>query len=180
MASGKTLYQHRATKLQPPASTQKMLTALAAKLYLPSDFRFETTLAQQGDDLVFQFSGDPTLSRQQLAGLLKQAKQKGIRTIKGDILLNGQVFNGQEHATGLPWDILGVCYSAPASSLSLEHNCVQGALYSNRAQGQPTGYMFPATSLSRSPARPKWGQKNPKILIFVNCSSTSPPTTTTC
>ncbi|MGF1685596.1 serine-type D-Ala-D-Ala carboxypeptidase [Photobacterium japonica] len=143
-ASGKTLYKQRADKLQPPASIQKLLTALAAKLYLPSDFRFETTLAQQGNDLVIQFSGDPTLSRKQLAALLKQAKQKGIRTIKGDILLNGNVFNGHEHATGLPWDIQGVCYSAPASSLSLEHNCVQGALYSNRAFGQATRVNVPS------------------------------------
>ncbi|MGF1725936.1 serine-type D-Ala-D-Ala carboxypeptidase [Photobacterium nomapromontoriensis] len=142
--SGDTLFQQRADQLQPPASIQKMLTALAAKLYLNNDFQFETTLAQRGNDIVINFSGDPTLSRQQLSRLLGQLKKHGITTIKGNILLNGSQFNGNEQAPGWPWDILGVCYSAPSSSLSLEHNCVQGALYSNQAIGQLTRVNVPS------------------------------------
>lgn len=142
--SGDLLFQQRADQLQPPASIQKMLTALAAKLYLDDTFQFETSLAQRDNDIIINFSGDPTLSRQQLSRLLGQLKKHGIKSIKGNILLNGSQFNGTEQAPGWPWDILGVCYSAPSSSLSLEHNCVQGALYSNKAIGQLTRVNIPS------------------------------------
>ncbi|PSW19048.1 serine-type D-Ala-D-Ala carboxypeptidase [Photobacterium sanctipauli] len=142
--TGTRLYQQREEQFQPPASIQKTITALAAASYLPKDFRFSTRIEQQGDNLIVRFSGDPTLMRTDLARLLRQARQKGITAVKGDVLLNGGQFNGYERAAGWPWDILGVCYSAPSSSLSLEHNCVQGALYSNKALGQTTRVNIPS------------------------------------
>ncbi|MGF1699666.1 serine-type D-Ala-D-Ala carboxypeptidase [Photobacterium makurazakiensis] len=141
--SGRTLYQQREERYQPPASTQKAITALAAKHYLPADFRFTTQIEQSNDDVIIRFSGDPTLMRSDLSGLIKQIKRKGITSIQGDVLLNGSQFAGYERAAGWPWDILGVCYSAPASSLSLEHNCVQGALYSNKSIGENTRVNVP-------------------------------------
>ena len=142
--TGKVLFSQRPKQLQPPASTQKLITALAARLYLGDDFRFTTALEQNGDDIIIRFSGDPTLSRRQLAGLLAELKQHQISTVKGNILLNGAVFAGYEQAPGWPWDVLGVCYSAPSSSISLEHNCVQGALYSNKAFGSRSRVHVPA------------------------------------
>ena len=52
-----------------PASTQKVITALAALLQLGPDFRFTTTLESKGNvdggvlkgDLIARFGGDPTL-----------------------------------------------------------------------------------------------------------------------
>ena len=138
------LYAQRESQLQAPASTQKLITALAAKLYLGDSFRFTTDLERDQHDIILRFSGDPTLSRQQLATLLTQLKKHKLSAIKGDIILNGSVFSGYERAPGWPWDIIGVCYSAPSSSISLEHNCVQAALYSNKALGQLTRVNVPA------------------------------------
>ncbi|MGR5147712.1 serine-type D-Ala-D-Ala carboxypeptidase [Photobacterium alginatilyticum] len=143
-ASGQVKYSQREKQLQAPASTQKLITALAAKLYLGDSFRFTTDLERSGDDIIVRFSGDPTLSRPQLATLLALLKKAKINQVKGNIVLNGAVFSGYERAPGWPWDILGVCYSAPASSISLEHNCVQGALYSNKGLGQITRINVPA------------------------------------
>ncbi|OXB31579.1 hypothetical protein CEF09_10960 [Vibrio cholerae] len=42
-----------------PASTQKILTALAAKLELGDKFRFHTDLMRSGQDWIIRFSGDP-------------------------------------------------------------------------------------------------------------------------
>ncbi|MGR5141341.1 serine-type D-Ala-D-Ala carboxypeptidase [Photobacterium sp. DNB23_23_1] len=142
--TGKMIYAQRENQFQPPASIQKMVTALAAQLYLGKDYRFTTQLEQQEDDIVLRFSGDPSLSRRQLTGLLGKLKAHTGSTIKGDFLLNGSQFSGYEQAPGWPWDILGVCYSAPSSSLSLEHNCVQGALYSNRQIGEGTRVNIPS------------------------------------
>ncbi|MDV5172200.1 serine-type D-Ala-D-Ala carboxypeptidase [Photobacterium rosenbergii] len=142
--SGAILFSQREEQFQPPASTQKMVTALAAQLYLGKDYRFTTQLEQQGNNVILRFSGDPALSRTQLASLLGKLKAHSGSTIKGDLLLNGSQFSGYEQAPGWPWDILGVCYSAPSSSLSLEHNCVQGALYSNRNVGDTTRVNIPS------------------------------------
>ncbi|QUJ68018.1 serine-type D-Ala-D-Ala carboxypeptidase [Photobacterium sp. GJ3] len=143
-ATGELIYSQRAEQLQAPASTQKVLTALAAKLYLGDNFRFTTQIEQQGDDLILNFSGDPTLSRQDLTAMLRQLKKQGIRQIRGHIYLNGSQFTGYEQAPGWPWDSLGVCYSAPSSSITLEHNCVQAALYSDQQPGQLTRLHVPA------------------------------------
>ncbi|WP_198591739.1 serine-type D-Ala-D-Ala carboxypeptidase [Vibrio sp. 10N.286.49.B3] len=118
-------------QLFPPASTLKLVTALAAKLALEDSFHYSTQLKKQGSDIIIHFSGDPTLSRNDLKKLLSQLAKTNNNTIKGDLWLDNRAFSGYERAPGWPWDILGVCYSAPSSAITLEHNCVQGSLYSN-------------------------------------------------
>jgi serine-type D-Ala-D-Ala carboxypeptidase/endopeptidase (penicillin-binding protein 4) len=143
-ATNQVLYSQREEQLQVPASTQKMITALAATLYLDDNYRFNTDLEVSTNDIILRFNGDPTLSRADLASLLKALKKNNLSTIKGNLYLNGNAFSGYERAAGWPWDILGVCYSAPSSSITLEHNCVQGALYSNKAIGQQTRINIPS------------------------------------
>lgn len=113
----------------PPASTLKLVTALAAKLELGNDFSFQTKLLRSGNNLVIQFDGDPTLTTQDLSNLLKLARQQLGNTIEGDLWLDVSVFNGYDRAIGWPWDILGVCYSAPSSAITLDGNCIQAAIY---------------------------------------------------
>ncbi|GAD91007.1 D-alanyl-D-alanine carboxypeptidase DacB [Vibrio halioticoli NBRC 102217] len=114
-----------ADQLLPPASTLKLVTALAAKLHWPDGYQFSTKLYKQGNDYSLRFSGDPSLTRQDLEQLLSHLKNK---TISGDLYLDGSVFDGYDRGVGWPWDVLGVCYAAPASALSLEGNCVQASL----------------------------------------------------
>ncbi|SIN72425.1 D-alanyl-D-alanine carboxypeptidase/D-alanyl-D-alanine-endopeptidase [Salinivibrio sp. ES.052] len=119
----------QADALLPPASTQKLLTGLAARLYLPSTFRFSTRLVQAGDDIALIFNGDPLLTRKDIRQLLSQLPRRGINNIN-NLYLDGQAFTGRTRAPGWPWDILAVCYSAPSTAITLNHNCVQGAIYS--------------------------------------------------
>lgn len=119
-------------QLFPPASTQKLVTALAAKLELGGDFRFITTVEKNNNDLILRFSGDPSLNRKDLEGLVIQLKKQGIHNISGNIWLNNSVFTGYERGVGWPWDILGVCYSAPASAVTLDSNCVQASISTER------------------------------------------------
>lgn len=133
---GKLHIRHNSDLLLPPASTQKLLTALAAELRLGDAFRFTTVLAGAGEqrgshwkgDLKLTFSGAPDLTREQLGTLLDGLKRRGIRRINGNLLLDGSAFSGYERAPGWPWDNLGVCYSAPASAMTIEHNCVAASL----------------------------------------------------
>lgn len=118
----KIRYQHNADILRPPASVEKLVTALAASIQLGKDFHFNTDVETKGNDVIFRFSGDPSLRRDDIRKLVEKLKRE-TSIIRGNIYLNGVVFDQFELADGLPWDNLGVCYSAPVSSISLDDNC---------------------------------------------------------
>lgn len=125
--SGEAIYSERAELFQQPASVQKLVTALATKLYLPNDFRFATTLEANQDDMILRFSGDPSFTRTHLRVLIDRLKAHSP-VINGNLYLNGGTFDSFERAIGVPWDIMGICYSAPSSSLTMNGNCVYGKL----------------------------------------------------
>lgn len=126
------LSTHNNDQYFPPASTLKVVTALAAKLELSQDFSFETRLEKAGKNWVIRFSGDPTLSTKHLKQLLSSARDQGLTTIKGDIWLDNSTFTGYNRAIGWPWDILGVCYSAPSTAITLDGNCVNASIYTEK------------------------------------------------
>lgn len=127
--------QHQTGDYFPPASTLKIVTALASRLELGADFRFETTLDTAGNDVALVFSGDPTLTTDDVKALLQALKQKQGATIGGDLWLDNHSFTGYERAVGWPWDVMGVCYSAPVSAINLDGNCIQASIYT-RNDGQ--------------------------------------------
>ncbi|MFY2507744.1 serine-type D-Ala-D-Ala carboxypeptidase [Vibrio pectenicida] len=124
----------------PPASTLKLVTALAAKLELGDNFRYETRLEKINKDIVVHFSGDPTLTTEDLKQLFLIAKRNGLEQIDGNIWLDNSAFTGYDRAVGWPWDILGVCYSAPATAITLDGNCVQASIYT-QDDGQTRVYV---------------------------------------
>ncbi len=133
----KVIVQSQQAVLRTPASMQKLLTATAAKLYLGEQFRYRSTLEgqhrnirgnQYRGDMRFRFRGDPTLSRADIRNMLKQLKQLGIKKITGDLLLNQSHFSGYQWSEGQAWNDLGVCYTAPASAIIVNKNCVLGNL----------------------------------------------------
>ncbi|MDL5028342.1 serine-type D-Ala-D-Ala carboxypeptidase [Vibrio sp. TMPB1044] len=115
--------------LYPPASTLKLVTALAAKLELGDDFHYTTSISRSNKDVVISFSGDPTLQREHLKSLLAQYAKSQSKTIEGNLYLDSSAFTGYQRAVGWPWDILGVCYSAPSSAMTLDSNCAQASIY---------------------------------------------------
>ncbi|MTI64821.1 D-alanyl-D-alanine carboxypeptidase/D-alanyl-D-alanine-endopeptidase [Methylophaga sp.] len=120
--TGKTVYSHDAETLRPPASVQKVITALAARLQLGNEYRFNTDIETEGNDVIFRFNGDPSLRRDDIRRLVASLKRE-TSIIRGNVYLNGAAFDDFELADGLPWDNLGICYSAPSSSISLDDNC---------------------------------------------------------
>lgn len=124
---GHSLFENRSDQLLAPASTLKILTGLAAYLYLGEDFRFRTQLLQSADGAAgIRFSGDPLFERKHLRRLLSQAKRAGLAEIRGDLILDGSAFNGHDSASGQAWDDQTTCFAAPASAISVNHNCVNG------------------------------------------------------
>ncbi|HIP75559.1 MAG TPA: D-alanyl-D-alanine carboxypeptidase/D-alanyl-D-alanine-endopeptidase [Psychromonas hadalis] len=132
-----TIASHNAETLRTPASMQKLITATAAKLYLGSDFRYKTTIVGEKSkikkgkyqgDLRFMFVGDPQLLRKDIKKMLVDLKNKGIRTINGNFILNASHFNGYQWSNGQAWNDLGVCYTAPSNAIIVNRNCVRGNL----------------------------------------------------
>lgn len=127
-----------------PASTQKVLTALAALLQLGPDYRFTTTLESQGNitdgvlrgNLIARFSGDPTFKRQSLRNMVAVLKKQGVREIGGDVLVDTSVFASHDKAPGWPWNDLTQCFSAPPAAAIVDRNCFSVSLYSAPNPGE--------------------------------------------
>ena len=60
--TGQVLYADNASALAAPASTTKLMTAVAALAVLGPDARFATTVRQQSGTIVLVGGGDPTLA----------------------------------------------------------------------------------------------------------------------
>ena len=60
--TGRVLYADNAGQLAAPASTTKLMTAVAAAAVLGPDARFATTVRQQSGTIVLVGGGDPTLA----------------------------------------------------------------------------------------------------------------------
>lgn len=93
-----------------PASTQKVITALAALIQLGPDFRFTTTLETKGSvdagvlkgDLVARFGADPTLKRQDIRNMVANLKKSGVTKISGNVLIDTSVFPATTKRQGGP------------------------------------------------------------------------------
>ncbi|PIJ51098.1 serine-type D-Ala-D-Ala carboxypeptidase [Erwinia sp. OLTSP20] len=135
------LLEYNSKQMALPASTMKVLTALAALLQLGPDFRFTTTLESHGrvsgntlnGDLIARFAGDPTLSRQDMRNMVAQLKKLGISHIDGNLVIDTSVFASHDKAPGWPWNDISECFDAPPAAAIVDRNCFSVALHS----GQP-------------------------------------------
>lgn len=141
-----------------PASTEKILTSLAAILYLGPDYQIETHLGvsqnsisngklqiHNGEffgDIEIEFRGDPTLKQQNISALLESLKAQGIKTINGNVYLNYGYFAGHDYATGWSWDDLSKCFTSPPSAIIIDNNCVSAQLIGTQIGGKVTTKIF--------------------------------------
>lgn len=126
-----------------PASTQKVITALAALLQLGPDFRFTTTLESKGSvengtlkgNLIARFGGDPTLKRQDIRNMVAALKKSGVQKIEGNVLVDTSIFASHDKAPGWPWNDMTQCFSAPPAAAIVDRNCFSISLYSAQKPG---------------------------------------------
>jgi len=127
-----------------PASTMKLITALAAMLQLGPDYRFHTQFESKGrisgntlhGDLVARFGGDPTLTRQDLRNMVANLKKQGIQHIDGNLVIDTSVFASHDKAPGWPWNDMTQCFSAPPGAAIVDRNCFSVSLYSAQTPGE--------------------------------------------
>lgn len=143
VGSSSPLIDYNAQQMALPASTQKVVTALAALLQLGPDYRFVTNFETDAKlsnntltgDLVIRFSGDPTLTRQQIRNMVNALKQLGIHKVDGDLIVDISAFTSHDKAPGWVWNDMTQCFSAPPAAAIIDRNCFSVSLYSAEKAG---------------------------------------------
>lgn len=130
------LISYHADLLMPPASTLKVVTALAMRLTFTESYTLTTKLEVMGNHVILRFAGDPYLNDDHIAKLLMAYKKQYGAKIKGDLLLDASILDGPQWAQGITWENLSACYSAPSTALTLNQNCVWGRLNSHVPVGK--------------------------------------------
>jgi len=140
ITSDSMLYELNADKLFSPASNLKLFTSAAALELLGPDYRFKTGFFHSGDidaggqltgDLIIVGGGDPLISgrfRDSITEILylwaDSLSARGIKEIKGDLVIDRSFFSGQQLGYGWSWDDLSYWYACPVTALAFNDNCV--------------------------------------------------------
>jgi D-alanyl-D-alanine carboxypeptidase/D-alanyl-D-alanine-endopeptidase (penicillin-binding protein 4) len=81
-----------------PASTMKLVTTFAALEKLGPAYRWRTEAYLDGENLVLRGSGDPKLNYESFWILLRNLRGRGLRDIRGDIVLDRSFFAPAQYA----------------------------------------------------------------------------------
>jgi D-alanyl-D-alanine carboxypeptidase/D-alanyl-D-alanine-endopeptidase (penicillin-binding protein 4) len=150
--TGQVLYADNASALAAPASTTKLMTAVAALAVLGPDARFATTVRQESGTIVLVGGGDPTLAVNQYpssdyprpatlaslaAGTARALKEQGRSSVR--LGYDTSLYTGPGLAPGWSDSLVDTGNVTPIVSLEAD----QGRLTANGAfqdDDDPTNY----------------------------------------
>lgn len=100
LAQATPLFSLNADVAMNPASVMKLLTTYAALDSLGPTFRWQTVVLRQGElrqgklkgDLIFKGGGDPKITLENFWLMLRDLRQRGLKTIQGDLILDRSFF----------------------------------------------------------------------------------------
>ncbi len=165
LPNSNTVYGQNIDTFMTPASTLKVITALAAVLYLGHDYTLKTylevpasKLTQDGKlnlkeggvldgNLIIRFTGDPSFKSSDYAKLINNLTRLGVNKITGSIILDLSRFGGQSRGAGWSWNDLPVCFTAPAGSAIINKNCAFAQLKTNGV-GKPVQALIQGTPIA--------------------------------
>jgi D-alanyl-D-alanine carboxypeptidase/D-alanyl-D-alanine-endopeptidase (penicillin-binding protein 4) len=158
--------EHFSDVYATPASCQKVITALLAYKTLGSSYVYETKLYvlkrnSKIYDIIISFSGDPTLTSEDLIKLLKPLEGK---TIPGHIVLDASLYRTPPHSPNIMIDDVGTSYGQPISSMIIDENLViinvaPGSIGDYARINNDSGYPMDSsviTNLALSNAKVTW------------------------
>ncbi|MFV0376700.1 MAG: D-alanyl-D-alanine carboxypeptidase/D-alanyl-D-alanine-endopeptidase [Mangrovibacterium sp.] len=163
--SGELLAKSAPQQSLVPASTMKLVTTAAAMELLGPDYRFETTLAYQGEikndtlfgDLVLIGGGDPALGSNYFAGYPAYAnflpnwasdvKNRHINHITGNIRVDASAYDDMSIPGTWIWEDIGNYYGAGAFGLSIYDNTFEIHFLSPKQAGEQTSIKYTTPNL---------------------------------
>ena len=144
LRDNKIIFSQRADELLVPASTIKLFTTATALATLGPDFRFKTELYASAPkkgvingDLTLKGYGDPWLVPEKLWYLANRLRYKGVKEIKGNLLVDESYFEGDLVAAGSAQDTSSSAYMAPSGALSVGFNAVLVHILPSDTPGGP-------------------------------------------
>lgn len=142
LKTGKQVYSHNPYSAMVPASVTKSFTALAALEFLKPEFTYSTQILfdpskinaqnELTDELYMKFTGDPSLTIDDLKQLLSKLNEYKVKTIAKNIIIDDFVFDQMYQAPGWAWDDNKFCFAAPTSAIVINKNCFQMNLIPNK------------------------------------------------
>lgn len=109
-----------------PASCQKIITSLVALKTLGPDYCYTTSVSvtkkrASVHNLIISFSGDPTLTSDDLYTLLKPLENTRV---KNNIIVDASIFKTPPHSLNLMLNDIGKQYAQPISSSNIDKNLI--------------------------------------------------------
>lgn len=155
--SGETIFGLNSNKLLIPASTMKIVTSASALEILGPNYRFDTQIGFVGEldtnkelngDLVIIGGGDPTLGSVYFSDYelnsnfinnwVQKIKAAGISSIKGDLVLDGSVYDSEKIPPTWIWGDIGNYYGAGANAFTIYDNLFRITFKSPERAGELT------------------------------------------
>ncbi len=105
-------YAHQHQQTMRPASTMKLVTAITALEFLGGDYQLKTTLSYTGEIVNRTLTGslfcvggmDPMFDGQNMREFANSVKALGIDTLRGSIVTDRSMKEGEEWGEGWCWD----------------------------------------------------------------------------
>lgn len=88
----------RAAATMHPASVMKLVTTYAALELLGPAYRWKTEAYVDGDDLILRGYGDPNLNYESFWLLLRNLRDRGLRELRGDVVLDRSYFGPAQYS----------------------------------------------------------------------------------
>lgn len=145
LTTGEIIYEHNPDKMYIPASNEKIITSVSALSLLGKDYRFKTDFFSGGGisngvlhgGLYIKGYGDPTLSEGHLGYIVFQLKQRGVKEIKGKIVVDDSYFGKNRYAKGWKEEWKDDFYSPAISALSFNYNIIELKVYASKSGNKP-------------------------------------------
>ena len=108
IGASRPVFSQQPAKPMNPASTMKLVTTFAALELLGPDYRWRTEAYADGPiaedvldgDLVLKGYGDPKITIEQFQSLVRALRATGLKTIRGDLVLDRSFFAPPAHDPG--------------------------------------------------------------------------------
>ncbi len=146
--NGSVLYSKNSNKLFHPASNMKIVTTASAINALKTDYLFRTGLSSNSKidngvlqgDLLIEATGDPMLKTENIDSLIAQLSNKGITSIKGNLIADTSLFDGLYWGSGWMWDDEPEAFEAFITPLTVNANSIMFKFKGGKKQGDSVSY----------------------------------------
>jgi D-alanyl-D-alanine carboxypeptidase/D-alanyl-D-alanine-endopeptidase (penicillin-binding protein 4) len=139
------LYSRHASHLFIPASIAKLFTSAAALDSLGPSYVFETIVksstlpdkeGKMNGQLYLVGGADPFLNTQALKQLARDVYERGVRVVKGKLIVDDSLFKGSPLPIHGEWQDLTMDYACEQSALSINDNIVKVTILPHAATGK--------------------------------------------